>query len=138
MPFDLASSQARRKVDYISLALNPFSCQLVCSDPFTPWVLLAFAIGCATTSVISICLAVSNYLTDTYHRYASSALVGQSFCKSPCLFLLRLSIYLIKLIPLLFPGRNMLEGAFPLVTNATFTNLGYPAASSLLGGIVRC
>lgn len=25
---------------------------------------------------------------------------------------------------------------FPLVTNAMFNNLGYPAASSLLGGIV--
>jgi len=82
MPFDLASSQARRKVDYIPLALNPFSYHLVCSDPFTPWVLLAFAIDCATTSVTSICLAVSNYLTDTYHRYASSALVGQSFCRN--------------------------------------------------------
>lgn len=35
-------------------------------------------------------------------------------------------------------GRNLLGGVFPLVTNAMFTNLGYPGASSLLGGIVRC
>jgi hypothetical protein len=34
------------------------------------------------------------------------------------------------------PGRNLLGGVFPLVTNALFNNLGYPAASSLLGGIV--
>ena len=33
-------------------------------------------------------------------------------------------------------GRNILGGVFPLVANAMFTNLGYPAASSLLGGIV--
>ncbi|KAL4974857.1 major facilitator superfamily domain-containing protein [Aspergillus desertorum] len=31
--------------------------------------------------------------------------------------------------------RNVLGGIFPLVTNAMFTNLGYPAACSLLGGI---
>lgn len=33
-------------------------------------------------------------------------------------------------------GRNILGGIFPLVTTAMFTNLGYPGASSLLGGIV--
>ncbi|KAF7597266.1 hypothetical protein BBP40_008108 [Aspergillus hancockii] len=32
-------------------------------------------------------------------------------------------------------GRNVLGAVFPLVTNAMFNNLGYPAASSLLGGI---
>lgn len=32
----------------------------------------------------------------------------------------------------------MLGGIFPLVTNAMFTNLGYPQASSLLGGLVSC
>lgn len=34
-------------------------------------------------------------------------------------------------------GRNILGGIFPLITDVMFTNLGYPAASSLLGGIVR-
>ncbi|KAH8700187.1 putative MFS multidrug transporter [Talaromyces proteolyticus] len=76
-----------------------------------PWILPAIAVGCATMGIFSIYLAVFNYLADTYHRYASSALAAQSFC------------------------RNMLGGVFPLVTNALFTNLGYPAASSLLGGI---
>lgn len=32
----------------------------------------------------------------------------------------------------------MLGGVFPLVTQVMFKNLGYPAASSLLGGIVGC
>lgn len=33
-------------------------------------------------------------------------------------------------------GRNMLAGGFPLFANPMFTNLGYPGAASLLGGIV--
>ncbi|QKX53684.1 uncharacterized protein TRUGW13939_00764 [Talaromyces rugulosus] len=76
-----------------------------------PWIVPAVAVGCATMGIFSIYLAVFNYLADTYHRYASSALAAQSCC------------------------RNLLGGIFPLVTNAMFTNLGYPAASSLLGGI---
>ena len=52
-----------------------------------------------------------NYLADTYHRYASSALAAQSFC------------------------RNILGGIFPLVTAQMYNKLGYGPASSLLGGI---
>ncbi|KAL1989214.1 hypothetical protein VTN96DRAFT_3761 [Rasamsonia emersonii] len=76
-----------------------------------PWIVPALAVGCATMGIFSIYLAVFNYLADTYHRYASSALAAQSCC------------------------RNLLGGVFPLVTNALFNNLGYPAASSLLGAI---
>lgn len=36
----------------------------------------------------------------------------------------------------MFSGRNLLGGVFPLVTYAMFNNLGFPAASSLLGGVV--
>ena len=61
--------------------------------------------------VFSIYLAVFNYLADTYHRYASSALAAQSFC------------------------RNMLGGVFPLLTVAMFRHLTFQGASSLLGGI---
>lgn len=46
-----------------------------------------------------------------YHRYASSALAAQSFC------------------------RNMLGGVFPLITTQMYTSLSYGGASSLLGGI---
>ncbi|PLB54619.1 MFS general substrate transporter [Aspergillus steynii IBT 23096] len=80
--------------------------------PSVPWIVPTLAIGCATIGIFTIYLAAFNYLADTYHRYASSAIAAQSFC------------------------RNVLAGIFPLVTNAMFTNLGYPAASSLLGGIV--
>ena len=44
------------------------------------WIAPTMAIGCATMGLYSIYLAVSNYLTDTYDRYASSALAAQSFC----------------------------------------------------------
>ncbi|PCG88223.1 Major facilitator superfamily domain, general substrate transporter [Penicillium occitanis (nom. inval.)] len=76
-----------------------------------PWIVPSIAVGCATMGIFSVYLAVFNYLADTYHRYASSAIAAQSCC------------------------RNLLGGVFPLVTNAMFNNLGFPAASSLLGGI---
>ncbi|KAL4891473.1 major facilitator superfamily domain-containing protein [Aspergillus ambiguus] len=82
------------------------------SFPSVPWIVPTLAVGCATMGILSIYLAVFNYLADTYHRYASSAIAAQSCC------------------------RNLLGGIFPLITNALFTNLGYPGASSLLGGIV--
>jgi multidrug resistance protein len=75
------------------------------------WVVPSIAIGLATCGIFSIYLAVFNYLADTYHRYASSALAAQSFC------------------------RNMLGGAIPLVTIQLYKKLEYGPASSLLGGI---
>ncbi|GIK05312.1 hypothetical protein Aspvir_009418 [Aspergillus viridinutans] len=81
------------------------------SYPSIPWIVPTIAVGCATMGIFSVYLATFNYLADTYHRYASSAIAAQSCC------------------------RNLLGGVFPLVTNAMFTNLGYPGASSLLGGI---
>ncbi|MCJ1367330.1 hypothetical protein MMC16_006462 [Acarospora aff. strigata] len=61
--------------------------------------------------IFSIYLAVFNYLADTYHRYASSALAAQSFC------------------------RNMLGGIFPLITNPMFRRMTIAGASSFLGGV---
>lgn len=69
------------------------------------------AVGCATMGIFSIYLAVFNYLADTYHRYASSALAAQSFC------------------------RNMLGGIFPLIAIAMYNHLTFPGASSFLGGV---
>jgi len=76
-----------------------------------PWIVPTLAMGCATMGIFSIYLAVFNYLADTYHRYASSALAAQSFC------------------------RNMLGGVFPLVTVQMFKRMTFQGASSLLGGI---
>lgn len=75
------------------------------------WIAPAIAIAIATMGIFSIYLAVFNYLADTYHRYASSALAAQSCC------------------------RNIMGGVLPLVTKQMYTGLGYGPASSLLGGV---
>ncbi|EXJ79294.1 hypothetical protein A1O3_08796 [Capronia epimyces CBS 606.96] len=75
------------------------------------WISPVLAIGVAEMGIFVIYLAVFNYLADVYHRYASSALAAQSFM------------------------RNVLASVFPLFTVQMFRDLGYPAASSLLGGI---
>jgi hypothetical protein len=80
------------------------------SFPSIPWIVPTLAVGCATMGIFSIYLAVFNYLADTYHRYASSALAAQSFC------------------------RNMLAGVFPLVTKQMFTKMTFQGAGSFLGG----
>ena len=49
-------------------------------SPSIHWIVPTMAVGCATMGIYSIYLAVFNYLADTYHRYASSALAAQSFC----------------------------------------------------------
>jgi MFS family permease len=46
------------------------------------WIVPAIAITIATIGIFSIYLSVFNYLADTYHRYASSALAAQSFCRN--------------------------------------------------------
>ncbi|KAK4237520.1 major facilitator superfamily domain-containing protein [Achaetomium macrosporum] len=77
----------------------------------THWIAPAIGVVLATMGILLIYLAVFNYFADTYHKYASSALAAQSFC------------------------RNILGGAFPLVTGPLFRNLGDARAGGLLGGI---
>ncbi len=76
------------------------------------WIVPTIAITLATMGIFSIYLATFNYLADTYHRYASSVLAAQSFC------------------------RNMMGGVFPLVTHAMFRKMTFAGASSFLGGLV--
>lgn len=93
-----------------------------------PWIVPTMGIGCATMGIFSVYLATFNYLADTYHRFASSALAAQSCCR-----------YLIRHIQTMAnfaTGRNLLGGVFPLVTTAMFNNLGFGPAASLLGGLV--
>jgi MFS family permease len=52
------------------------------SFPDIHWIVPAIAITLATMGIFAIYLAVFNYLADTYHRYASSALAAQSFCRN--------------------------------------------------------
>ena len=79
--------------------------------PSIHWIVPAIAVGVATMGIFSVFLAVFNYSADVYGIYASSALAASGLC------------------------RNLLGGAFPLVTHQLFNNLGFQAASSLLGGI---
>lgn len=79
--------------------------------PSIPWIVPTLSIGCSTMGIFSVYLATFNYFADVYHRYSSSALAAQSFC------------------------RNMMGGVFPLVTAALFNNLTFQGAASLLGGI---
>ncbi|KAJ4366651.1 hypothetical protein N0V95_000152 [Ascochyta clinopodiicola] len=81
------------------------------SGPNIHWIVPTIAVAIATIGIFTIYLSVFNYLADTYHRYASSALAAQSFC------------------------RNILGGIFPLITTQMYNKLGYGPASSLLGGI---
>jgi len=46
------------------------------------WIAPTVSIGVATIGIFAIYLATFNYLADTYHRYASSALAAQSFCRN--------------------------------------------------------
>lgn len=78
--------------------------------PSIHWIVPTLGLGCATMGILSIYLAVFNYLADIYHRYASSALAAQSFC------------------------RNMMAGAFPVFTAAMFRKMTFQGASSFLGG----
>ncbi|KAI1800342.1 MFS general substrate transporter [Daldinia bambusicola] len=81
------------------------------SQPSIHWMVPTFAIFLATMGIFYIYLATFNYLADIYQAYASSALAAQSFC------------------------RNVLGGAFPLVTGPLIRNLGEDAMGGLLGGI---
>jgi Major Facilitator Superfamily len=75
------------------------------------WISPTIALAVATIGIYSIYLATFNYLADSYHLYASSALAAQSFC------------------------RNMLGGIFPLLTVQMYTKMGFAGASSFLGGV---
>ncbi|KAE8324956.1 major facilitator superfamily domain-containing protein [Aspergillus sergii] len=80
-----------------------------------PWIVPTIAVGCSTIGIFSIYLAAFNYLADTYHRYASSAIAAQSFCSSR-----------------LYPRYNYV---MLTVSRSKYYGGRLPTASSLLGGI---
>ncbi|KXS99248.1 hypothetical protein AC579_3916 [Pseudocercospora musae] len=110
----LESPEGRLYFACAESALLPIGCLWFCisgSYPNCPWIVPALGLGCATIGVFSIYLSVFNYLADSYHRYASSALAAQSFC------------------------RNMLAGAFPLFTRQMFKAMTFQGAGGFLGGV---
>ena len=107
------SPEQRLYFAYVESALMPIGVLwfgwTVSSD--IPWIVPTLGVVCATMGIFSIFLAVFNYLADSYHAYASSAIAAQSCC------------------------RNLLGGAFPLFTEGMYKNLGYRRASGVLSGI---
>ncbi|KUJ21968.1 MFS general substrate transporter [Mollisia scopiformis] len=79
--------------------------------PHVLWVVPMFGIGFVGFGIYSIYLAVVTYLTDSYEKYAASALSAASL------------------------GRNTFGAFLPLASPALYTNLGFQWASSLLGFI---
>lgn len=107
------------------------------------WVVPGVGVSLATMGIFSIYLSVFNYLADVYHRYASSALAAQSFCRNVlgrCFCLLFFLSFAMKLRLVLqshgpIADWDRIGGVFPLVTTQLYADLGFGAASSLLGGI---
>lgn len=81
------------------------------SDQSQAGVSEAVGLGFATWGIYSVYLATFNYLADSYHIYASSALAAQGF------------------------ARNVTGGAFPVITGYMFRRLGIKGAGGLLGGV---
>ncbi|KAB8302755.1 hypothetical protein EYC80_006105 [Monilinia laxa] len=110
---DLSSPEARLYFACFESALLPVGLFWFgwTQFPSIPWIVPTLATGCATMGIYSVYLATFNYLADTYHRYASSALAAQSFC------------------------RNILGGIFPLITPILFNGITFQGAASLLGGV---
>lgn len=110
---DLSSPEGRLYFACIESTLLPIGLFWFGWSQFSSihWIVPAMGVACATMGIYSIYLSTFNYLTDSYHRYASSALAAQSF------------------------SRNILGGVFPLVTVKLFNNLTFQGAASLLGGL---
>ncbi|OGE47771.1 hypothetical protein PENARI_c037G05486 [Penicillium arizonense] len=81
------------------------------SQPDVHWIVPTIGITAAGVGIYSIYMAVVNYLTDAYERYAASALSAASL------------------------GRNSFGAFLPLASPQLFSNLGFGWAGTLLGFI---
>lgn len=81
------------------------------SQPDIHWIVPTIGITAAGIGIYSIYMAVVNYLTDAYERYAASALSAASL------------------------GRNAFGAFLPLASPQLFSNLGFGWAGTLLGFI---
>lgn len=81
------------------------------SYPHVHWIWPTVAVGCVGLGIYEIYMAVVNYLSDAYEKYAASALSAASL------------------------GRNSFGAFLPLGSPALYRNLGFQWASSLLGFI---
>lgn len=81
------------------------------SYPHFHWILPTIGVALVGIGIYSIYLGVVNYLTDSYEKYAASALSAASL------------------------GRNTFGAFLPLASPSLYSNLGFQWASSLLGFI---
>ncbi|KAI2618925.1 MFS general substrate transporter [Hypoxylon sp. NC1633] len=82
------------------------------ATPSVPFIVPAISIASITLGIFSVYLAVFNYLADSYHSYASSAIAAQSF------------------------ARNVFAAFLPLAAEPMLeSRLGIVGTGSLLGGI---
>lgn len=81
------------------------------SYPFVHWILPTIGVTLVGIGIYSIYLGVVNYLTDSYEKYAASALSAASL------------------------GRNLFGAFLPLASPSLYTNLGFHWSSSILGFI---
>ncbi|KAL4808003.1 major facilitator superfamily domain-containing protein [Aspergillus unguis] len=81
------------------------------SMPDVHWIVPAIGVTITGLGIYSIYMAVINYLTDAYERYAASALSAASL------------------------GRNSFGAFLPLASPQLFSNLGFGWAGTLLGFI---
>jgi hypothetical protein len=81
------------------------------ANPAIPWIVPVLAVGCLTLGISSVYLAVFNYLADTYHAHASSAIAAQAFT------------------------RNVFAACLPLAVEPMLDTLGFTGTGCLLGGI---
>jgi MFS family permease len=81
------------------------------SQPDIHWIVPTIGITATGIGIYSIYMAVVNYLTDAYERYAASALSAASL------------------------GRNSFGAFLPLASPQLFSNLGFGWAGTLLGFI---
>lgn len=79
--------------------------------PGVHWVVPTCGVACVGVGIYSIYLGVVNYLTDSYEKYAASALSAASL------------------------GRNSFGAFLPLASQPLFNHLGFGWAGSLLGFI---
>ncbi|KAI1503728.1 major facilitator superfamily domain-containing protein [Biscogniauxia marginata] len=86
--------------------------------PSIPWIVPALSIGSITLGIFSVYLSVFNYLADTYHSYASSAIAAQSFTRNVFAAFLPLAIKPMLDSSLQIVGTGSLLGAIGLLLSA--------------------
>lgn len=79
------------------------------SSPDLPWILPTVGLALVGFGIFTVVSAVSNYITDSYARFAASGLAAVAF------------------------GENVFAAFLPLATQSMYTNLGFQWASYALG-----